>query len=293
MTKRKAQILDNDVLRQIMTQSKLNGPLDEVFQMTADIPAILEQAVALSLITDEDTLLNESATLMRAFLAMVSFFESWLDECWEASTALRVWSVPSRVTNPIDDDPSNRLFPFCFEFESLVVAVPVIMCWSVITQLYSNVIQIHDLVEARMGRRITLQHLLSQANTIAATDTAGSQEASSQNIPIPKAGESRSIQDIREEGAKMARNVCQSLEYMHQIEMGTYGGHATTYPAWSARQFFRLHPGYEREASWLQNMHKMEGPGTRWGLALMTFTDIDKPLVGFHPDPSKSKTMRD
>ncbi|XXH00727.1 tRNA dimethylallyltransferase, mitochondrial [Hypoxylon texense] len=286
LTKREAQILRNDIWRQIVAESKLSGPLDEVFNMTGEIPGLLERAVALVSITGQDDLLRESAAVALSLLALAKSFDMWLDECWKATTALRVWSIPSRVVNPADVDPSNRIFPFSFEFESLVVAVPVIMCWGTAAQLYSNVIQIHDLVEARLGRRITLQSLLSGADT----DAAGRLEASSQSTPPLTGDEGRSIQDIRDEGAKMARNVCQSLEYLHRIEMGTYGGHATTYPAWSARQYFRLHQGYEREASWLQNMHKMEGPGTRWGLALMTFTNIDEPLAGFCEDKTRSKT---
>ncbi|KAI1767478.1 hypothetical protein GGR53DRAFT_112461 [Hypoxylon sp. FL1150] len=284
VTNRQARALENDVMRRIVLQPNLDSPLEEVFQMSADVPSILEQAVALSSVTNHDALLSESATLAKSFLAMVESFESWLDACWKASSTLRVWSVPSRVTNPADTDPSEKVFPFCFEFESLVVAVPVIMCWAVIAQLYSNVIQIHDLIEARLGRRITLQHLLAQAGAVAVIDGPGASGASGQSTPLPTAGEGRSIEDIRAEGTKMARNVCQSLQYMHQVEMGTYGGHATTYPAWSARQYFRLHPGHEREAAWLQNTHKMKGPGTRWGLAQMRFADIDKPLAGFPQD---------
>lgn len=292
LTKRQAQILKNDIWRQIVTKSNVSGPLDEVFQMAGDIPILLERAVSLASITDRGTLLRESAAVAQSLLAMVKSFDLWLDECWKATTALRVWPVPSRVANPADVDPSNSTFPFCFEFESLVVAVPVIMCWGTAAQLYSNVIQIHDLVEARLDRRITLQYLLSQADTTV-VDAAGTSEASSQNTPLPTADKVRSIQDIRDEGTKMARNVCRSLEYLHRIEMGTYGGHATTYPAWSARQYFRLHPGHEREASWLQSMHKMEGPGTRWGLALMTFTDIDEPLAGFREGKTRVRREQD
>ncbi|KAI1373408.1 hypothetical protein F4677DRAFT_429545 [Hypoxylon crocopeplum] len=278
LTKRQAQILENDIWRQIVTESDINGALDEVYQMIADIPIILDQAVTLSSISDQGTLLKESAAVAWSLLTMVKYVELWHDEFWKASPTPRAWSVPSRAVNPADADPLDRIFPFCFEFESLGVAIPVVMCWSVAAQLFSNVIQIHDLVQARLGCRVVLDDLLAQAYTTVG-NTAGPLEESSQNAPLFTTDKSRSIQDVKSEGAKMARYVCQSLEYFHRVKMGTYGGHATTYASWSARQYFRLHPGCERELLWLQNIHKMEGPDTRWGLSMMTFPDIKNNLT--------------
>ncbi|KAI2627719.1 hypothetical protein GGR54DRAFT_429189 [Hypoxylon sp. NC1633] len=267
LTKRQAQILENDIWRQIVTESGISGALDEVYQMIADVPAILEQAAALPSTMDQ-LILQESAVVAQSILAMVKHVESWHDRFWKASRAPRAWSVPSSAVNPADVNLSDKIFPFCFEFESVSVAVPVVMCWSVAAQLYSNVIQIHNLVQARLGSRMILDHLLAQpdANDIGSANVPGS------------SGQGRSIQDIQSEGTKMARDVCQSLEYFHRVEMGTYGGHATTYPCWSVRQYFRLHPGHERERAWIQNMHKMEGPNTRWGLSMMTFPDIANSL---------------
>lgn len=248
--------------------------------MIADFPGILERAVALPSISDQSVLLKESAAVTQSILAMVESVESWHDGFWKASPTPRSWSVPSRAVNPADADPSNKIFPFCFEFESLGVAVPVVMCWSVSTQLYSTVIQIHSLVQARLGRQIDLKDLLSQAGATV-IDAASPSESPNRNTLLPNTGTGSSIQDIQSEGTRMARYVCQSMEYFHRIEMGTYGGHATTYPSWSARQYFRLHPGHEREWLWIQNMHMMEGPNTRWGLSMMTFADIAEPLGGW------------
>ncbi|KAI1084798.1 hypothetical protein F5B20DRAFT_523241 [Whalleya microplaca] len=279
LTKRQAQILENDIWRQIVTESCFNGALDEIFQMSADIPAILEQAVALTSISDASILLRQSATVAQSILAMVKSIEGWHDASFQASPTPQARLVASCAINPADTDPSSKIFPLCFEFESLSVAVPIAMYWSVAAQLYSNVIQIHDLVQARLGRHIGLEELLAQADTTV-VGAESPLDVSSQTTPFT-AQKCRSIQDIQNEGTKMARCVCQSLEYFHRIEMGTYGGHATTYPSWSARQYFRLHPGHEREWLWVQNMHKMEGPGTRWGLSMMTFADIVEPLGGW------------
>jgi hypothetical protein len=208
---------------------------------------------------------------------MVKSVELWLDGFWKVSSTPRAWTVPSCAANPADVDPSNKVFPFCFEFESVGVSVIFTMSWAVTTQLYSNVIQIHDLVQARLGRDIELEDLLAQADTTV-IDVASKLEASSQNTQLFTAEKGRTIQDIQSEGTRMARSVCQSMEYYHRIEMGTYGSQATTYTSWAARQYFRLHPGHDRELSWLQNIHKMEGPGIHWGRRMMAFADVVEPL---------------
>ena len=243
--------------------------------MLADIPATLEQAVSLPSIDDRSHLLEESAKVIQSMLAIVESIKSWHEEFRKTSPTPQSWSVPSTASNPADIDSSNKIFPFCFEFESLNVAIPILMCWGVTAQLNSNVIQIHDLVQTRLGHHIELHDLLSQATTTTPPDsTSTSSPSSNQNPP----NQQYSIQEIKKEGTTMARYVCQSLEYFHRTEMGTFGGQATTYACWSARQYFRLHPGHEREWSWLQNIHNMKGPGTRWGLSMMRFIDLDGPL---------------
>ncbi|KAI0126708.1 hypothetical protein BJ170DRAFT_596283 [Xylariales sp. AK1849] len=277
LTKRQAQILENDMWRQTATEFGVNGALDEVLQMIADIPAIFERADKLPSISDRSALLNESAAVVRSILAMVNSLESWHGEFWKASPTARAWLVPSCAANPADGDPFDKTFPLCFEFESLSVATPILMCWAVNAHLYSNVIQIYDLIQARLGRRVGLEYLLAQADSTM-VEAASQLEESRGNTPMSTAHKGCSIQEIHNEGSRMARYVCQSLEYFHRIDMGTYGGHATTYQSWSARQYFRLHPGREREWLWLLNIHKMDGPGTRWGLAMKTFADIVEPL---------------
>ncbi|KAI1388547.1 uncharacterized protein F4822DRAFT_249840 [Hypoxylon trugodes] len=271
LTKRQARILENNIWHQIVAESGFTGPLDEVYTIISDVPAILEQAVALPSIDDLDIFSKKSAVIIQSVLDVAEAVRSWRDEFCKPSSKPHAWLVPSSVTNPAETGLSDKMFPLCFEFESLGVAVPIVMCWSVAAQLYSHVIQIFELAQTRLGRHITLEYILAQVNPTQAGAMNLSQ-SSNQDVLIP------AVDDVQKRGTEMAHCICQSLEYFHRIEMGTYGGHATTYPSWSARQYFRLHAGHERERLWLQNLHKMEGPGTRWGLSLMTFADIIKSL---------------
>ncbi|KAI0469620.1 hypothetical protein F4859DRAFT_487242 [Xylaria cf. heliscus] len=290
LTKRQGQIiLENDIWRQIVNESGFNGAIDEVYYLLADIPTMLGQAVTLSSIGDRDVFLKESAIVAQSMLAMVKSVEFWHDEFCETSPTPRYWSVPSSAANPADVHLTTKVFPSSFEFESLNVAVPIVMCWAIAAQLYSNVIQIHGLVEARLGHQISLRDMLAQADAPLLDMT--NDPFAVPDLPFA-AAKDRSIEDITSEGTRMARWVCQSLEYFHRTEMGTYGGHSTTYPCWSARQYFRLHPGHKREWSWLENMHKMKSTGTRWGLSMMTFADIDEPLGGLTDRPSSIPSIR-
>lgn len=278
LTKRKAQYLEGKIWQMFAPCSDTNDALDEGFQLIADVPALPERATSLPSIVDSSALLNNSATVVRSILAAMNSVESWHAKFWASSPTPRSWQVPSRASNPADVDPSDKTFPFCFEFESIGVALPVTICWALAAQLWSNVIQIYELLRASLGRDFEIEDLVAQAEATV-EDATRPMEAWVQGSEASHTAKGRSIEEIRREGTRMARYVCQTMEYHHRIEMGTYGGHAITYPCWSARQYFRLHPGHERELSWLQSMYKMEGSGTRWGLSTMTFTDIAEPLA--------------
>lgn len=243
--------------------------------MVSDVPAALERATSLPSIGNTNSLLKESKVVAQSIFTMLKSFEKWHDDFWEASPTPRAWLIPSRATNPADIDPSNRIFPVCYEFECINVSVIVAMTWGICVQLLSNIIQIHDLAQARLGHPIELEDLLFETSSLV-VDKA--KQYSSETIS--SAQKHSLLHRIKSEGTKLARYVCQSMEYHHRTDMGTYGGHAVTYSSWSARQYFKLHPGHEREWSWLQNMHKMHGPGTRWGLSMMVFEDIHESLSG-------------
>lgn len=240
--------------------------------MVADVPALLEQAVSLSQIDAQSTLLKQSSAVMKSLKSMANSLRLWHDGFCEASPTPQYWLVPSRVASPDSSEHVARLFPLCFEFQSLDTAVPIVMCWAVAAQLHSHIVQICDLVQSKLDCHINVEYLLSPYDHTA-TNSEPSITPSVMDTDHPEI-------DAEKEGANMARAVCQSLEYFHRVEMGTYGSHATTYPCWSARQYFRLHSGYERELAWVQDVHRLEGDGMRWGLSMMTFADIPETLRG-------------
>lgn len=237
----------------------------------------MEQAVALSRIDRPEDLVKGSSAVIKLLFEVLQSLESWHDEFCQNMTTPPYWLVPSCAVSPASPSSSaEKVFPSCFKFQSLDVAVPVAMYWAVAAQLYSCIVQICGLVKLRLGHEMDLELVPLAAPTI--TVPTSPPEASNHSVSSVDKHDQHAPLDIQEEGAKMARFCCQSMEYFHQVEMGTYGGHATTYPCWSARQYFRLHPGYESELSWVMSMHRLEGPGMRWGLSMMTFADIPTAL---------------
>ena len=80
------------------------------------------------------------------------------------------------------------------------------------------------------------------------------------------------MSSVKEEADKLARCICQSIEYCHKIENGTIGPHMTTYAQWVLKSYFRrFHQ--ERELAWCLNIKNMRGPGFRHGIELMGFQD--------------------
>ncbi|KAH8646252.1 hypothetical protein BX600DRAFT_158272 [Xylariales sp. PMI_506] len=284
LSKRQAQLLQSDVWRQIVTESSSDheNALDQVFLLIGDAPGFFEKAINLVDVSDHSLLLHKAAILVQSMLSMARKIENWQEEYRRASPTPRFWSIPSLATNPTDleDDHVTKLFPFCFEFQSLGAALSLTMCWGVVAQLYSNIIQIHDLVRSRLDRPgKEVEDLLihpADGETIESISHAGERECEPETSAWRQ---TRSLAYIQSEGTRMARYLCQTMEYIHRVEMGTFGGHATAYPTWSARQYFLLHPGHERESKWLENIHKMEGPGTHWGLCKLKFADIVEPLA--------------
>lgn len=253
--------MENGIWRQVSAEPAL--ALGDVFRMVSKIPVILEQACALPSISDLDLFSDTASHVVQEMFSSVRTLDMWINEFISTFPNNRYWPVQSIARN-VADNGQHRVFPTCFEFQTISIAAPIVQTWAALAQLYSNIIQIHDLVQARLGQPISLEELQTTPGAM-----------------IELEGENLSIAEIQAEGTRMLRNVCQSMEYFHRMEMGTYGNHAITYPAWSARQYARLHPGHERELTWLQNMHKMEGSGTRWGMSKMTFADIAEPIGGW------------
>lgn len=227
--------------------------------------------------TDFERLLDGASVVMNALLEYIRRFDDWLDTQRAKSETPLWWSVPSVVTSVADPSPSQKLFPFAMEFPSLNVFIGVNQVWTMKALVYSDIIQLYDLVTRQCSHMLTLGAILHR-------NTSSRQEAATTLVSLRDGNQTESnfdsltIEHIRAEGTKMARLVCQAMEYAHRIDLGTMGVQSTTFCRWVIRHYFRFHAGHERELEWANNIHKNVGPGTRWDYDMMRFSQLKGPI---------------
>lgn len=139
-------------------------------------------------------------------------------------------AVPSSCTNPSDDAYDSKLYPFMFHFRSLQIAGYVVLTWTF--QLHIHIL------------------LLQMAATGHNTKT--------------------SIHDLQQMAHALARHLCQSVEYCHQIGMGAVGPQAMSCAKWVLQRYLEQF-GTAREIDWFHNIVNMKGAGMRFSIKLMTF----------------------
>lgn len=167
------------------------------------------------------------------------------------------WAMPSVVHNPADDSYPSKLFPFALRFESLETASHVVFWWAVVLQVLCSMIDLHQHFSGSSTR-------FSESGQSKCEDPTELQPRLNSRYPT--------MSSVKEEADKLARYLCQSIEYCHRIENGTIGPQMTTYAQWVAKSYFQQFH-CERELAWCLNIKNMRGPGFRHGIELMGFQD--------------------
>lgn len=217
---------------------------ESLMDLVSEVPLLLEES---------DDVVRSGASypqLLRNLLEVFRKISDW-QKSYRLSTARPLyWAVPSRLHNSSDDGFSNRLFPFAFQFESLNVAIQIIFSSAVMLQLLSAVL----ILKGGVGG--SCEELLRQDTTEVDNSDA---EKNLWSVP-----------SMKQNADRLARFLCQSIEYCFRHEMGTLGPQATCHPQWAMKDYFR-HVGLERELAWCENIKNMDGPGMRPGIDLMIF----------------------
>lgn len=213
--------------------------------MTIDIPSVMAEAHTLALSNEKDR-----GKVLRYVNLLIGKFRL-LDD-WRAlvhrNIAIRnqtplFWSVPSRASNPADDGYPDKLFPFALIFSSVEAASPWILGSSIMLDILETILLLRGKLE--------------------------SLDASS---PL---GES--LDDYKEKGSpiqadadRIARMLCQSVEYCYRSENGTFGPQITCNAQATLLGYFAGR-GMKRELEWCRGIKYMKGPGTSFGIDLMQF----------------------
>ncbi|RFU35768.1 hypothetical protein B7463_g545, partial [Scytalidium lignicola] len=239
----------------ISTNSE-HGSLHELIGVACEVPVLLEESemlIASSSIIVEPWRTN----LFKASLAVLEKLHD-RHQKYKAKTGRPLyWAMPSGVDNPADDPYDSKLFPFALQFESLESASQVVLWWAIVLQVLCSMIDLYH-------------HFFGCSTPSSAFD-----QSKSENLTGPQPllnSRFPTMSSVKEEADKLARFLCQSIEYCHRIENGTIGPQTTTYAQWVLKSYFRQFH-YERELVWCLNIKNMRGPGFRHGIELMGFQD--------------------
>lgn len=184
------------------------------------------------------------------------------------------WTVPSSLSHPDHVEGSEVLYPRVLEFRSLNVAIPLLFAWAVRVQIFNNLISIYSLIgstskDVPSFREIFRTHIESPSINI-----ADEYDYTLQGQLKPSSDDGPSMVFSIMEADRLSRLVCQGMEYCHKSRMGLLGPQCTTFPSWAVSNYYRNHPGHERELKWCQEFRNMRGEGSRCGVEIMKFSDI-------------------
>ncbi|KAF2464800.1 uncharacterized protein BDR25DRAFT_271487 [Lindgomyces ingoldianus] len=213
-------------------------PMDQLMDIVCELPQILDSATKLVLTGQSGD--SEITAAVAALWSIMGDLYAWQARLCAASPTPLYTAVPSKLNNPSDDTHDMKLFPFALEFRSLQTATHFVASWAFQLHIHTT---LQRLFEERDEARTMASRFFDLHN---------------------------SFGSIQYEAGKLARLLCQSIEYCHRIEMGTFGPQTMVYPQWIMRQFF-TQCGAERELQWCNNVGNMSGIGTRCGIKLMAF----------------------
>jgi hypothetical protein len=243
-------------LSQLMSSNSQQDLFHDLLDIACEVPILLEETDKL---TASRNLMPEQRD-SNHFEAYLAALEK-LHDCHEKHRAKTgrplYWTKPSGVDNPVDEPYNSKLFPFSLQFDSLETASHVVLWWAIILQVLCSMIDLH-------------QHFLGDSTLSPAFDQSNFEALTG---PEPQLNSRYpTMSSVKEEADKLARCICQSIEYCHKIENGTIGPHMTTYAQWVLKSYFRrFHQ--DRELAWCLNIKNMRGPGFRHGIELMGFQD--------------------
>lgn len=241
--------------RKLMSTVNKQDSLSELIDVAWEVPAVLEES---------DILMASGITIPEQlrtynFRPSLDVIEKLQDSQQRYRDELKrppYWAMPSTADNPADEVYNSKLFPFALHFHSIETATYLILYWAIILQVHCNILglYLHFFGDTIFSPAINL--------------------SDSENLTKPLLNSRvATLTSIKEEADKLARYLCQSIEYCYRIENGTIGPQLTCYAQWILKLYFRQFH-YERELVWCLNIKNMRGPGFHSGIELMCFQDL-------------------
>ncbi|KAH7394902.1 hypothetical protein DE146DRAFT_615659 [Phaeosphaeria sp. MPI-PUGE-AT-0046c] len=231
---------------QLLDADNTNKSFEDLMDIVSEVPSLLESCDALQPPTNNEDLL-------RSLLGRMTNISSWQQSYRLELHILPYWAVPSQLHHPSDDKFAARLFPLVLEYQSLVVATLFIFSSTAMLKILLVALRLANLSSrgsrASKTRAIRGDVTIKHSNTIQFCYT---------------------VVEMQTEADRLARLLCQSMEYCLRQEMGTLGLQVNCLSQSVLRGYF-WQAGRERELDWVRNISKAYGPGFLCGMKMMLF----------------------
>lgn len=239
-------------LRQLFTlDHEAQDAFHEMVDVASEVPSLLEQTDVL--IASRDIIpMHMWGNIFDSSLLVLEKLYGRNEKLRAERERVLYWAVPSSARNPADDAYGSKLFPFALEYESLATASSMIFLWATVIQV---LVSMMDLYEHFFGDFPTFDEPKPRID---------------ENPKLVLNSRFPTIASVKDEADRLARQLCQSIEYCYKMENGVIGPQMTCYVQWVLGLYFRKFH-YQREIAWWSNIRNMTGPGFRHGIELMTF----------------------
>jgi hypothetical protein len=153
-----------------------------------------------------------------------------------------------------DSVQSQGLFPVIYEFPDLKTATLLMLYWSSRAMVWATVSNLYDVIRLQGVHAITVPIVDVTSEKHDPSPTNDGENLSERDSPTQHDGQNY---------LKMARNVCQSLEYCLQEDMSLLGILAATVPVIITVWAIRYRHNDEAELAWLMNASQKMRQGLR------------------------------
>lgn len=218
------------------------GPDQRLYEIGADLTAILASADSFKLKQGNVAFASESITLVQDCRKLEAKLDAWLQEMNGEVPAPHYWAHLSNIANPIDDRENRKIFPISFHFPNISIAKVLMDYWALAIIVYSTSSLIYESFLGADG----LDRPAHPADDQHASARAYVPKGDA--LPPPSRAQNPGLTKT------LADNIAQSMEYCLCKDMGMLGPQWTLFALRVALQSYRAFPA-SLELEWLQAMH--------------------------------------
>jgi hypothetical protein len=172
------------------------------------LPAMLRQLDGLAKSQNRCRTIEIISRIIEEYMKIIASLQTLYGVFESSISGPLYWSELSTLESPLDDPISGKLFPVSFYFPSFSVAQLITTYWTAVMVCHLHLMHIYN-------KLAKAKSLLSK-DSMLDLQSAGHKLSSADSLHLL-------AQENSEKWSGMARNICQSIRYYTQDEMGGLG----------------------------------------------------------------------